>query len=144
MAFLVADSAFYRAANLQKLAQTPMKWITRVPAILNAGKTVLAQTDPQALASLKAGYHYHELTSPYGGIEPRWVLISSESRQAQVHRTVDKPWPKQSDKEINAFKKLCSTAFACEADARLALLTFEVVLRQSRSQRRAGLRWQDQ
>jgi transposase len=54
MAFLVADSAFYRAANLQKLAQTPMKWITRVPAILNAGKTVLAQTDPQALASLKA------------------------------------------------------------------------------------------
>jgi transposase len=96
MAFLVADSAFYCAANLQKLAQTPMKWTTRVPAILNAGKTVLAQTDPQALASLKA------------------------------------------------VKKLCSTAFACEAYARLALLTFEVVLRQSRSQRRAGLRRQDQ
>jgi transposase len=142
MAFLVADSAFYRAANLQKLAQTPMKWITRVPAILNAGKTVLAQTDPQALASLKAGYHYQELTSPYRGIEPRWVLISSESRQAQVHRTVDKPWRKQSDKEIKAFKILCRTVFACEADARLALLTFEVVLRQSRSRRRAGPRRQ--
>jgi transposase len=51
MAFLMADSAFYRAANLQKLAQTPMKWITRVPAVLNADKTVLAQTDPQANAS---------------------------------------------------------------------------------------------
>jgi transposase len=87
MAFLMADSAFYRAANLQKLAQTPMKWITRVPAILNPGKTVLAQTDPQALASLKAGYHYHELTSPYGGIEARWVLISSESRPCLIPRT---------------------------------------------------------
>jgi transposase len=80
-------------------------WITRVPATLNAAKTVLAQTAPQALASLKAGYHYHELTSPYGGIEPRWVLIFSESRQAQMHRTVDKPWRKQSDKEIEACKK---------------------------------------
>jgi transposase len=87
MAFLVADSAFYRAANLQKLAQTPMKWITRVPAILNADITVLAQTDPQALASLKAGYPYHELTSPYGGIEPRWVLISPESRPCLIPRT---------------------------------------------------------
>jgi transposase len=91
--------------NLQKLAQTPMRWITRVPVTLNAAKTVLAQTGPQALVSLKAGYHYHELTSLYGGIEPRWVLIFSEARQAQMHRTVDKPWRKQSDKEIEAFKK---------------------------------------
>jgi transposase len=29
---LVADSALSREANLAKLAQTPMKWITRVPA----------------------------------------------------------------------------------------------------------------
>jgi hypothetical protein len=43
-----------------------MKWITRVPATVNAAQTVLAQAGPQALASLKAGYRYHELTSTYG------------------------------------------------------------------------------
>jgi transposase len=125
MTYLVADSALYSEANLQKLAQTHMKWITRVPATVNAAQTVLAQAEPQALASLKAGYRYHELTSTYGGIEQRWVLIYSESRQGQAHRTVDKQWRKQSDKEIKTFKKLCGTAFACEADARQALSTFE-------------------
>jgi transposase len=124
MTYLVADSALYSEANLQKLAQTHLKWITRVPATLNAAQTVLVQADPQALASLKAGYRYHELTSTYGGIEQRWVRIYSESRRAQAHRTVDKPWRKQSDKEIKAFKKLCGTVFACEADARQALSTF--------------------
>ena len=29
---LVADSALYNAENLQKLAATSLKWITRVPA----------------------------------------------------------------------------------------------------------------
>jgi len=125
MTYLVADSALYSAANLQKLAQTHMKWITRVPATVSAAQTVLAQADPQVLASLKEGYRDHELPSRDGGIEPRWVLIYSEPRQAQARRTVDKQWRKQSDKETQAFKKLCSTTFACEADARQALSTFE-------------------
>jgi transposase len=56
MTDLVADSALYSEANLQTLAQTHMKWITRVPATVNAAQTVLAQADPPALASLKAGY----------------------------------------------------------------------------------------
>ena len=29
--YLVADSALYSADNLQKLAETQLKWITRVP-----------------------------------------------------------------------------------------------------------------
>jgi len=32
MTYLVADSALYSEANLQKPAQTHMKWMTRVPA----------------------------------------------------------------------------------------------------------------
>ena len=34
LTYLVADSALYSEANLEKLAQTQMKWITRVPATL--------------------------------------------------------------------------------------------------------------
>jgi transposase len=128
LTYLVADSALYSEANLQKLARTHIKWITRVPATVSTAQTLLAQADPQSLASLTAGYRYHELPSTYGGVAQRWVLIYAERRQAQVRRTLDKQWRQQSDKEAKAFKKLCRTTFACEADARQALSTFESAL----------------
>jgi transposase len=64
------------------------------------------------------------LTSTYGGIEPRWVLIDAESRQPQAKRTVAKQLLKQSTQEVRAFKNLCANAFACEVAARQALATF--------------------
>ena len=90
MTYLVANSALYSAANLQKLAQT----------------------------------HMNELTSLYGGVQQRWILIYSAPRQTQPQRTVDQQWRKQSDKEAQALKQVCDTAFACEADARQALAAF--------------------
>ena len=125
MTCLVADSALYSAENLQKLAETHMKWITRVPATVSEAQAALAQANPQTMAPLMEGYRYQELTSTYGKVEQRWVLIYSEPRQAQAQRTVDKQLLKQSDKDLKAFKKLCGTPFACEADARQALATWE-------------------
>ena len=54
--YLVADSALYSAENLQKLAETSLKWITRVPATLHEAQTVLAQADPQTMTPLTEGY----------------------------------------------------------------------------------------
>ena len=126
--YLVADSALYSANNHQKLADTHMKWITRVPATLREAQAVLAQVDLQALEPLTAGYRYHELTSTYGGVAQRWVLIFSEPRQPQAQRLVDKRVRTQSDKAIKALKKLCVMTFACEADAPQALVRFEQAL----------------
>jgi transposase len=122
--YLVADSALYSEANLQKLSQTPMHWITRVPVTLSEARAALVQADPHTMLPLVAGYRYQELASTYGGVEQRWVLIHSEHRQSQAQRTVAKQLRTQSDKEVKAFKKLCGTAFACEADAQQALATF--------------------
>jgi transposase len=105
-----------------------MKWITRVPATVGAAQAVLAEVNPQALTRLHAGYRSHELTSPYGGIAQRWLRIDSAPRQAQARRTVAQQWRQQSDKELNALKKLCGANCACEADARQALLTFAQAL----------------
>jgi transposase len=123
--YLVADSALYSEDNLQTLANTQMKWITRVPATLHEAQSALAQAEPQTMLAMTEGYRYHVLTSTYGGVEQRWVLISSEPRQPQAKRTVAKQLLKQSDQEVKAFKKLCGNAFACEADAKQALVTFE-------------------
>jgi transposase len=122
--YLVADSALYSAENLQKLAETSLKWITRVPATLHEAQAVLAQANPQTMAPLTEGYRYHVVPSRYGGVAQRWVLIHSEPRQPQAQRTVDKQWLKQSSDEVKAFQTLCHTAFACEADARQALAHF--------------------
>jgi transposase len=127
--YLVADSALYSEDNLAKLAQTAIKWITRVPATLSDAQVALAHADPQAMAPLQEGYRYHEGASTYGGVAQRWLLIYSEPRQAQAQRTVAKHLRTQSAKEVKAFKQLCSTPFACEADARQALGTFEQDLR---------------
>jgi transposase len=122
--YLVADSALYRAENLQQLAKTQIKWITRVPATLSDAQAALAQAAPQALQPLTEGYRYHALTSTYGGVAQRWLLIVSEPRQPQARRTVDTQLLRQSDQELKAWKKLCSTAFACEADAQQVLARF--------------------
>src|SRR5919201_3301687 len=122
--FLVADSALYSAENLQKLAATRLKWITRVPATLREAQAVFAQAHPQTMTPLTEGYRYHVVPSSDGGVEQRWVLIHSEPRQPQAQRTVDKQWLKQSTDDVKAFKTLCRTACACEADARQALARF--------------------
>jgi transposase len=91
---------------------------------LREAQTILAQADPQTMAPLTEGYRYRVVPSSYGGIEQRWVLIHSEPRQPQAQRTVDKQWRTQSDQEVKAFRTLCRTAFACEADAQQALARF--------------------
>jgi transposase len=121
---IVADRALYRAATLQKLAQTAMQWITRVPATLSEAPAALAQVDPQALESLQEDYRDHELTSTYGGMAQRWVLIDAEPRQPQAQRTVDRQLRQRRDAEVKALKKLCRSTLACEADARQARAIF--------------------
>jgi hypothetical protein len=126
--YLVADSALYSADNLQKLAETQLKWVTRVPATLTEAQAVLAQADPQTMAPLREGYRSRVVTSTYGGVAQRWVLLYSEQRQPHAQRTVDKQWHKHSAQEVRAFKRLCRTAFACEADAQQVLTSFEAGL----------------
>ena len=93
--YLVADSALYSAENLQKLAETSLKWITRVPATLHEAQAVLAQTNPQTMAPLTEGYRYH-VPSSYGGVAQRWVLIHSE----RASRTPSAPWTSSGSSRV--------------------------------------------
>jgi len=68
--YLVADSALYSAENLQKLDETGIKWITRVPGTLNEAQAALAQADPQTMTPLMKGYRSQDWTSTSGGVSP--------------------------------------------------------------------------
>jgi transposase len=130
--YLVADSALYTAENLGHLEQSGVKWLTRVPATLSAVQALLAQVTPATMAPLTEGYRYHECTSTYGGGTQRWLVVYSEARQERGRRTGDKQVHTQSEAELQAFKRLCRTAFACSADARQALETFKHGLQATR------------
>ncbi|PON12874.1 hypothetical protein C2W62_37310 [Candidatus Entotheonella serta] len=66
--YVVADCALYSDENLNKLAQTQMKWITRVPATVKEAQVALKRPDPQTIKPLKEGYRYQRLTSHDGGV----------------------------------------------------------------------------
>jgi transposase len=102
--YLVADSALYNAEHLRKRAETSSKWITRGPATLTEAQEVLAQAQPETMASLPDGYRYAVVASSYGGVAQRWGLFYSDHRQPQAQRTVDKQWRHQSDQDVRAFK----------------------------------------
>jgi transposase len=119
-AYLVADSALDHEENLQQLAHTRSKWITRVPATLSEAQAALADADPETMAPLMEGYRDHSLASTYGGVAQRWALIYAEPRRPQARRTVEKHLLMPSAAEVKAFKKLSCTALACEADAQQA------------------------
>jgi transposase len=130
--YLVADSALYSADNLGTLAASGLKWITRVPATLREVQEVLAQIDVHTMAPLTDGYRYQEKASTYAGIGQRWVVVYSEAREARVKRAVEKRMRTESEAELQAFKKLCRTAFACEQDARQALEAFRQSVQATR------------
>src|SRR5262249_56769055 len=84
--YLVADSALYNADNLQQLAKTSLKWITRVPATLTEAQEVLAQAQPETMAALPDGYRYAVVASSYGGGGQPWGLFFSEQHQPHPPR----------------------------------------------------------
>jgi transposase len=122
--YLVADSALSSEANLQPLAKTPIKGMTRVPATLHDAQATLAQADLQTMAPLTDGYRSHLLSSTSGGVAQRWVLIYSAHRHPQAQHTVGRPLRTQGEQEMQAFQQRCRSTFACEADAQQALATF--------------------
>jgi hypothetical protein len=87
-------ASLYREDHLTLLQDTPTKWITRVPGTLNEVKAALAQADPEPMVPWKAGYRGQTLTSTYGGVAQRWLLIASQPRRPQARRTVHKRWLK--------------------------------------------------
>ena len=122
--YLVADSALYSAENLHKLAETSLKWITRVPATLTKPRPSWPRP---LLRPWRRSRRAIALTSCHramGASRNAGSSSTPSTRQPQAQRTVDKQWRKQSDHEVKAFQTLCRTAFACEADAQQALARF--------------------
>lgn len=113
--YIVADSELYTSETLQEISPQ-IKWISRVPEKLLIAKELITSTVD--LQEIEPGYYVKEVSSTYGGVEQRWLLVRSE----QAHSREEKTLKKQVQKEFKQAKidlnKLSHQDFDCEYDAR--------------------------
>jgi transposase len=120
----VIDAAFYNEPSLQQVGS--LRWLSRVPQTLSTAQA-LVQRDVTELTEVECNwpdYRMWETLQTYGGIEQRWLLIESQSRQQDIDL-----WQPQLEKVESSLnrqlKKLSQQIFACKPDAMEALLQFQ-------------------
>ena len=89
---IVADTALYSADNLKEL--DGVSWVTRVPASVSEVKDLYQTVAPAQMRALDDGdYQVWTLTSDYGGVAQRWLLVYSEGlyhrEAASLQRVID-------------------------------------------------------
>jgi transposase len=117
--FIVVDSALYGADNLQSLSET--RWLTRVPETLAEVKRLLAKTTLDQMTELPDGYAYREVSSDYGGIAQRWLVVHSPLAAQREEETLQRRVEKEGKTAQKAWRQLARQTFNCPEDAGAAL-----------------------
>ncbi len=113
----VADAALYSQHNLRSLEE--LRWVSRVPQTLTEARVVLEESDEQAFGgSGREGYRLAEMSTDYGGVPQRWVIVASEARDERLVSQLEKKLDREHLRARRELRRLKSRHFNCEADAR--------------------------
>jgi len=134
--YVVADSALYSSDHVEKLTESGVKFVTRVPETIGEAKTRIQEAEIESMEpltgdSLTEGYRAEECRSEYGGVEQRWLVVYSEEAEERARESAYEKVQKQHEEETKAFSKLTDRTFACREDAEQALEEFESGLEAS-------------
>ena len=116
----VADGALYSSDNLK--AMMGLRWLTRVPLSIKEASILVDSAVALQPSALK-GYTLSELSSVYGGVEQRWLLIESEQRRKSDLKQLAKKMEQHQRQSQQDLRVLCAREFACSADAMSAAQT---------------------
>jgi transposase len=84
----ICDSGVYSAENIKEELKMA-DWITRVPETIKEARELVKNTkevDFKEVTGLN-GYRYYATKSQYGGVEQRWLVLSSEPLASAVRKT---------------------------------------------------------
>jgi transposase len=129
--YVVADSALYSADHVEKLTESGVKFVTRVPETISEAKTRIQEAEVESMEPLTEGYRAEEYRSEYGDTEQRWLVVYSEEAEERARESVEDQVQRQHEKEKKAFSELTDREFACREDAEQALKEFESGLQAS-------------
>ena len=124
----VLDSAAYTADNIANWGSAK-QWITRVPETITEAQTALRSLPTDEMISVGNGYAIQPTSSEYGGIKQRWLIVHSEQFEQRENKKLDKQVAKATMQVEKTVKKLNRQEFACEKDARQAVVKVEKKLK---------------
>ena len=119
--YFIADAALYTAESIQSLDEQKQLFISRAPQKLKQVKNAIAEQASLTFEPLDNGYRGAWLSSEYGEVKQRWLLIESEQAKKREQHTLDKRMEKESSAAFKSFKKLSRQRFSCSLDADKAL-----------------------
>jgi transposase len=124
--YFIGDSALYVAETIRSLNDQNKFFITRVPQKITEAKDLLKQAGTMQFTPLDNGYSaVWRDDIDYAGVKQKWLLVKSEQASKRENHTLDKNILKNTQQSIKTFKKLCQQTFACETDAKNALIKWE-------------------
>ena len=118
--WFVLDSAAYTADNIANWG-TEKRWLTRVPETITDAQVALQSVATEEMTRLDNGYAIHPMTSQYGGISQRWLVVYSEKAEQRERKQLHKRVTRATTKAEKAMKTLNHQEFGCEKDARQAV-----------------------
>lgn len=118
----VADSGLYSEANMKRLGEAKVRWVARVPETSTEAKRVIEPfaQDWQVCADKQMRWHTRQVELPQG--RERWVVVSTASGEQRAKQTMERKLVREQEKWEKVLWHLGNREFACEADARAALL----------------------
>jgi transposase len=117
--WFVLDSAAYTADNIAQWG-TQKRWLTRVPETISEARSALQSVATDEMTRLATGYAIQAITSEYGGVSQRWLIVYSEQAEQRERKQLNKRVARAATQAEKAVKKLNNQEFACEKDARQA------------------------
>jgi transposase len=119
--YYVADSGLYSTANMTRLNQAGIWWVSRVPETLTEAQEAVRRRDVtwQTSPDGQLQWWSQELTLPQG--QERWVVVRTRQAEERTRATVQRQVDKARETWEKALWHLSNQTFACEADAQAAM-----------------------
>lgn len=112
---------FTALSSLGYYEPSDMKWISRVPGSIKEAKALLCQPQESFVWIAQGdGYDITPISSWYGGIHQRWILVYSKQAFERELATLNKNVEKENKDLVKALRALSKERFECESDTKKA------------------------
>jgi len=115
----VMDSASYSEDNLTKWGNA--NWLTRVPETSSEAKKAIKSITTKKMKRIDSNYRIHAISSEYGQVKQRWLLVYSSKLEAKEQKQLNKKIAKAGKAAVTQLRKLKQAVFSCKKDAEKAV-----------------------
>lgn len=121
--YIVADAALYTRENIASVAKDFL-FITRIPRGIKQAKAAIEKALAAEMTRLDEKLQYREVTSNYGNVKQRFIVVSSQDARVRAEAAVASRARRELEKAQKEWKKITQKEFSCQQDARQALQCF--------------------